>query len=31
MPFAQLCRTCQQDSERRERERQGSPRGPFRI
>jgi DnaK suppressor protein len=29
MPFAQLCINCQQDSERREKERQGGGRGPY--
>jgi DnaK suppressor protein len=29
MPFAQLCIGCQQDSERRDRERQGGGRAPF--
>jgi DnaK suppressor protein len=31
MPFAQLCRTCQDDSEKREKERQRPPRNPFRF
>jgi DnaK suppressor protein len=31
MPFAQMCRTCQQDTERKEKERQWGPRGPYRV
>jgi DnaK suppressor protein len=31
LPFAQLCRSCQQDSERKERERGSGARGPFRL
>jgi DnaK suppressor protein len=30
MPFAQLCRNCQEDSEMRERERQSGARGSYR-
>jgi DnaK suppressor protein len=31
LPFAQLCRNCQEDTERREKERQPGPRGPYRV
>lgn len=31
MPFAQLCRNCQHASEQKERDRQTSPRGPYRL
>jgi DnaK suppressor protein len=30
MPFAQLCISCQEDSERKEKERQWGPQGPYR-
>ena len=31
MPFALLCRSCQEDSEQKEKERQWGPRGPYRA